>query len=101
MSTHTLIYIQEQGHTTNSLVVQHNHKNIQMHNHNLMLKKIIAAVGINVSPDITDVPDIPSIFNISNNRAFNKTYPPTYEPLHRPLITQNESSKNWFHTRNI
>ena len=78
MSTHTPLYIQEQGRTINSLVVnQHNqninqlHQNIQMRTHDLVLKQILASVGVNVTLHITNVPGIPSIANIYTTSAYS------------------------------
>ena len=68
---------------------------------NLILKKILAYIGVNVPIQIPYIPDIQSLTNISTTLAYNETHPPTYEHLCRPSITQNESKKKLFHTRNI
>ena len=103
--TYNTLYIQEQGctfvHTMNSLVVQQHHQNIQMLSHNLMLKKILANVSVNVPRQIPDVTDIVYLTKFSTTSTSDITHPPTYEHLHRHLLPEKEGNKNWFHTRNI
>ena len=70
----------------NYLIVQQHNQNIQMRSQNLMLKQILANVGVNVPLHIPDVPDISSLTNISTNSTFDITHPPTYEHLHRHFI---------------
>ena len=92
--TYTLLYIQEQVrtfvHTFNYLVVQQHHQNIQMRSQNLMLKKILANVGVNVhlhNPDVTNI----APFNFfSATSTSDITHPPTYEHLHRNFLPEKE-----------
>ena len=57
-----------------------------MRGQNLMLKQILANVGVNVPLHIPDVPDIAYLKNISTTSTFDITHPPTYEHLHRQLL---------------
>ena len=77
-------------HTINYLVVQQHHQNIQMRGQNLMLKQILANVGVNVPLQIPYVPDISSCTNISTNSSFYITHPPTYQHSHRHLLPKKE-----------
>ena len=54
-----------------------------------MLKNMPASIGANVPLKIQDVPDIPSLTNVSTTSASNETRPPTYEHPHRTLLIQN------------
>ena len=85
----------------NYLIVQQHNQNIQMRSQNIMLKQIIASVGVNVPLHIPDVPDIASIKNISTNSTSNVTYTTTYERLNRHFLPEKELKKKWFHSRNI
>ena len=68
---------------------------------NLMLKKILANVGVNVHIHIPDVTDIAPLTKISTTSTSDITYPPTYEHLQRNLLLEKRGNKNWFYTRNI
>ena len=76
----------------NSLVVQQHHKNVQICSQNIMLKLILATVGVNVPLHIPDVPDIPFLTNISTSSTSDMPYPPTYEHLHRHLIPKKDGN---------
>ena len=95
--TYNTLYIQEQSrtfvHTINSLVVHQNHRNIQMLSQNLMLKQIIANVGVNFSIHIPDVIDIAYLTNISTISPSYITHPPTYDHLRRHFLNEKEGSK--------
>ena len=85
----------------NSLVVYQHHQNVQIRSQNIMLKQILATVGVNVPLQILDVPDIPYLTNISTTSTSDMPNPPTYEQLHRHLQPKNMKRTNWFHTRKI
>ena len=70
------------------LVVKQQHENIQMRSQNIMLRKILAYVGVNVSVNIPHVPDIASITNIYTTSTSNITHPPIYERLHSNLLPE-------------
>ena len=75
------------------LVVKQQHENIQMRSQNIMLRKILAYVGVNVSVNIPHVPDIASITNIYTTSTSNITHPHTYEHIHRHLLPEKEGKK--------
>ena len=79
--TCTHLYFQEQGctffHTMNSLVVQQHHQDVQIRSQNPMLKKILATAGVNVTPQIPDVHDIPSLTKISTTSTSDMPQTPT------------------------
>ena len=68
---------------------------------NLMLRQIRASVGVNAPLHIPYYPTIASVTKFSTTSACNGTHQSTYEKLHRHFLTQNESKKKWYHTRNI
>ena len=72
-----------------------------MRTQNLMLKHMLASIGVTVPLQIPDVPDIPSLTKFSTNSESNETHPPTYDHPHRTLLIQNKSKKHMFHTRDI
>ena len=51
----------------NYFVLHKNNQNIQMHSHNIMLKQILASVGVNAPLHIPDVPGIAYLTHISTN----------------------------------
>ena len=63
-----------------------------MHSQNLMLKKILANVIVNVPPHISDFPDIAYLTNISTTSTSDRTHPPTYGHLHRHLLPEKEGN---------
>ena len=74
----------------NSLVVHQHHQKNQMCSHNLVLKQILATVGVNVPLHIPDIPDIESLTNISTTSKSDITHPPTYEHFHRHFLPETE-----------
>ena len=74
----------------NSLVVQQHHQNVQIRSHNLMLKQIIATVGVNVPLHIPYVPDIPYLKKNSTTSKSDMPHPPTYKHLHRYLLPKKD-----------
>ena len=79
----------------NYLIVQNNHQNIQIRSQNLMLNQILTTDGVNLPPQIPDVPVFASrtiFFTISTSDIKN---PPTYEHLRRHLPPEKEE-KNKF-----
>ena len=77
----------------NSLVVQQHHQNVQIRSQNLMLKKILANAGVNVSLHITDVPDISSVTDISTSSTSNMPHAPTFEHLPRNFLPKKDGKK--------
>ena len=90
-SRHIPLFIQEQGRSINSLLVNKYHQSIQMCTHNIMLKQMQNSISVAFPIHIPDVPDISSPLNISTTSAYNEIHPTTYEHLHRTLQTQNQS----------
>ena len=64
-----------------------------MRSQNLMFKKILATVTVNVSLNITDVPVIASLTNIPITSISDITHPPTYEHLHSHFLPEKEVKK--------
>ena len=72
----------------NSLVVHQHHQSIQMYSQNLMLKQILATIGVNVPPHISDVPGFTSFTKNSTTSTYDITNPPTYVQLRRHLLPE-------------
>ena len=113
--TCTHIYFQEQGrtfvHTMSFLVVQHRNQNVQICIQNIMLKKIIVTVGVNVP---LHIPNIQSLTNSSTtSTSFNLLqtvlqlqHLTCHIHLHMSTFIgicylKRMERTNWFHTRNI
>ena len=74
----------------NSLVVQQHHQNVQIRSQNLMLRQILATVGVNVPLHIPDVPDIPYLQSFSTSSTSDIPHSPTYDHLHRNLLPKKD-----------
>ena len=77
----------------NSLVVQQHFQNIKIRGQNLMLNQILVTVGVNVPLQITNVPDISYLTNISTTSTSDMPHPPTYDHLNSHLLPKNEVKK--------
>ena len=64
-----------------------------MRSQNIMLKKILAYVGVNVPLHITYVTDIAFIKISYKTSTSNITHPHTYEHIHRHLLPEKEGKK--------
>ena len=82
-----------------SLVEQQHHQNIQMRSQNLILRKILVSVSVNVPIHIPDVPDISSLTKVTTTSTSNITHSPVCDFLHSHLVPANEEKKIWFHTQ--
>ena len=76
----------------NSLVVKQHHQNVQIRSQNLMLKQLLATVGVNVSLHIPYVLGISYITDISTSSTSNMPHPPTFEHLPRNLIPKKDGN---------
>ena len=61
-----------------------------MRSQNIILKQILATIGVNVTLHIPDIPYIASLAKISTTSTSDIPHPPTYEHLHRHLLPKNE-----------
>ena len=55
-----------------------------------MLRKLLGTAGVNVSLQITDVPDISSVTYISTSSTSNMPHPPTFEELPRNFLPKKD-----------
>ena len=53
-----------------------------------MLKQILATIGVNVPPHISDVPGFTSFTKNSTTSTYDITNPPTYVQLRRHLLPE-------------
>ena len=72
------------------MVVHQHNQNVQICSQNILLKQILATVGVNVPLYIPDGPDIASPANISTTSTSDIPHPPTYEHLHRHFLPKKD-----------
>ena len=74
----------------NYLIVQQHNQNIQMRSQNLMLKHILATVGVNALLHNPYVSDIAYLTNIHLTSTFDMTHPIKYEHFFSHLPPKKE-----------